>query len=73
MKPFDQFIYESTSEEDREDSAEKEKFDAPSKRATHKIVSRSFRNAMKALQNGDIQRHRYWMQKAYHKLTGTGE
>jgi hypothetical protein len=72
MKPFDQFIFESNSEE-QEDSAEKEKLDAHAKRSSHKIVSRSFKNAMIALQNGDIPRHRYWMQKAYHKLTGTGE
>lgn len=72
MKPFDQFIYESNDEE-HEDTVEKEKLDSHAKRSTQKIVSRSFKNAMTALQNGDIQRHRYWMQKAYHKLTGTGE
>jgi len=74
MKSFDHFLLEVVSDEEYEARAEKEKLDEKGTRPTRKgIVSRSFKNAMSALNRGDIERHRYWMRKAYHKLTGKQE
>lgn len=74
MKSFDQFLSEATAdEEDYEEKEAESKAKSAGKSATRKIISRSFKNAMTALRNGDIQRHRYWMQRAYKRLTGNQE
>lgn len=74
MKSFDQFLIEMESDEQYEVHKEKERLDEKGQHRNRKgVVSRSFKNAMSALNKGDIERHRYWMRKAYHKLTGKQE
>jgi hypothetical protein len=73
MKSFDQFIVEAELDDEQEDTEQESKIKSKGKPRDHFAVTRSFKNAMSALKNGDVQKHRMWMQKAYHKLTGDQE
>jgi hypothetical protein len=72
MKTFDQFVLEAT-DETREEQHTKSRLDSRGRKFRRKGASTSFNRAMKALQTGDTERHRYWLTKAYKSLTGQTE
>jgi len=71
MKSFDQFIAETA-----DDQAEYEKIKSRLDRSGTKVRSSSSRAmdlSLKALKAGDIEKHKFWLARAFKKLTGQAE
>lgn len=67
MKNFNQYLLEN--DEIEEDDAIKSKLDK-SQKQPNKGASRAITLSMNALKDGNIELHRFWLARAFKRLTG---